>query len=104
MALRDAMVHRDAANAEAARGWLWERVRVFHDAARYALLQPLFRWAVALTADRLGPNHSGTATACNNLAQLLQAINRRTAYVSAISVGTSRAPCTTRTFSMASVI
>jgi tetratricopeptide (TPR) repeat protein len=75
-ALREAFDHRDSDDAEAALGWFWQRQTVFYDAARHGLLEPPYRRALALAEERLGAEHAETATALNNLGQLLQATNR----------------------------
>jgi hypothetical protein len=75
-ALREAFDHRDSDDAEAALGWFWQRQKVFDDAARHGLLEPLYRRALALAEERLGAGHAETATAINNLAVLLWSTNR----------------------------
>jgi len=75
-ALREAVYHRDLADAEEALEWFWKRRRVFFDAARRAAIEPLNRWALGLAENRLGVGHPRIATALNNLAQLLHATNR----------------------------
>jgi tetratricopeptide (TPR) repeat protein len=75
-ALKDAVAHRDTEDAVAALAWFWLRQQVFWDAARLTLLEPFYRWALALAEDRLGPDHPETAIGLNNLALLLQATNR----------------------------
>ncbi|WP_026199341.1 hypothetical protein [Lamprocystis purpurea] len=67
-ALREAVAHRDTADTQAALGWFWQRWRVFYDAARHTLLEPLVRWALALAESRLGADHPETAVALNNKA------------------------------------
>ena len=74
-ALREAVHHRGTGDAEAALDWFWGRAGVFHDAARHALLEPLYRWALGLAEDRLGPGHPETAFTLSYLAQLLQDTN-----------------------------
>ena len=76
VALREAVYHREVQNAQAALEWFWARWRVFYDAARYTVIEPLNRWALSLAEERLGADHPETATALNNLALLLQATNR----------------------------
>jgi len=75
-ALHEAVYHRDQTDAAATLDWFWQRWRVFDDAARYAAIEPLLYWAVQFAEIRLGSEHTKTATALNNLAQLLQATNR----------------------------
>ena len=76
LALREAVYHREVQDAKAALDWFWARCKVFYDAARYATIEPLIRWALSLAEERLGADHPETAIALNNLAQLLQATNR----------------------------
>jgi len=75
-ALREAVYHRDLQDAGEALDWFWARWRVFYDAARYAAIEPLCRWALRLADERFGVGHAETAIALNNLAQLLKATNR----------------------------
>jgi tetratricopeptide (TPR) repeat protein len=75
-ALVEAFDQLDTTDVETALGWFWERRKVFYDAARYALLEPLNIRALELAENHYGPDHPEVATVLNNLAQLLQATNR----------------------------
>jgi tetratricopeptide (TPR) repeat protein len=75
-ALVEAFDQLDTTDLETALDWFWQREKFFYDAARYALLEPLYVRALELAANHYGPDHHWVATALNNLAQLLQATNR----------------------------
>lgn len=75
-ALREAVYHRDLRDALGVLQWFWERREVFYSAARYATLEPLYRWALRLTEERFGFDHPETALTLNELTQLLHDTNR----------------------------
>jgi tetratricopeptide (TPR) repeat protein len=71
--LQEAVYHREVEDAAEALNWFWERRRVFYVAARYAVIEPLYRWALNLAETRLGPDHPNATTRLNNLAGLYYA-------------------------------
>ena len=76
VALREAVYHRDLRDLEEALKWFGERQAIFYEDERYAFLEPLYRWALALAETQLGPDNPRTAVTVNYLALLLKDTNR----------------------------
>ncbi len=72
VALREAAHHLAAFNPSGFPEWCWARGEVFEGAARWGLLEPLYRQALALQEAALGPEHPLLALGLSRLAGVLR--------------------------------